>query len=237
MIFGVFLKKGISGFTLVELMVSLFIMSVSTSLLLANYPDSTIRLTLLNNTHTTSLLIREAQIRGSAIDSGGNDVGGYGVFFNSVTPSKVILFNDNTKDLTGFSLGKKNTAGFDIGDGLYNTNVSLDDIKSTIQFKDGFTFKKLCVGSSTAPYAIAPYGYICNGNNLGIDGISSINSLTISFVRPNQTAHIYINNSTENDFPSACIQLYSPKSPETGHIRSVEVYHSGMIATRVLPCS
>lgn len=228
------LKKGLRGFTLVELMVALFIMSVSTVLLLANYPDSTVRLNLLNNAHSFALLVREAQLRGSAIDSASSTVSGYGIFINSATSSVAILFSDATDNSSGIPL--KSTSGFPIGDGLYDTAFSpKDSIKNTLQLKDTFTFKKLCVASSTATGPrIGTSSFLCTKVNA--TDITPIKTLTISFTRPSQVAHIYVNNATSSDFSKACIQLYSLKTPKAGHIRSVVVSHSGVITTTATAC-
>jgi prepilin-type N-terminal cleavage/methylation domain-containing protein len=227
MVLSLKLRKSVRGFTLIELMVALTIMAVSTGLLLANYPNSIIKLTLLNNTHSSALLVREAQIRGSAIDSASTTVGGYGVFVDKTYPSKAILFSDNVEgvDVT-------NNAGFHIGDGLYNDVVSPDVAKDTLQFKEGYYFKKLCVASSTAAeYLLNPQPFLCNT----VNG-TAINTMTISFNRPSQVAHIYINGNNSNDFTSACLQLYSPKSPEVGHVRALQILHSGVITTKVTSC-
>lgn len=231
MIYKSFFTRCTKGFTLIELMVALFIMSIATVLLLANYPDSTVRLNLLNNTHSLALQIREAQIRGSAVDSASSTAGGYGVFINSATSTQSILFSDS---FSGLDI--KNQAGLDIGDGLYKTSISPDKIVSTLKLKNTFTFKKLCVSSSTISNPIlmakAPHSFYC-----GSDYPYPISSLTISFMRPSQIAHIYINNSTTTDFASACIQIYSLKTPSPGHIRSVQVFHSGIITTTVTSCN
>lgn len=216
--------KSIRGFTLIELMVSLTIVLTVTGLLLENYPESSIRLTLLNNTHAFALLVREAQVRGSAVDSDYNtSTGGYGVLINLATSSQSILFSDST---SGINL--VNSAGLSVGDGVYDVSTSPDVIKDTILFNKGFEFKKICVASSTA---VTPYGFLCNTSNS-----PPINNLTISFSRPSQNAHIYINNSTSTDFASACVQIYSIKSPEFGHVRSILIYHSGMVTTVTTPC-
>ena len=89
----------IKAFTLIEVMVAMFIMSVSTAMLLANYPDSTIRLTLLNNSHNFALLVREAQIRGSAVDSATTTIGGYGILVDKATSSQAILFSDSVDNI------------------------------------------------------------------------------------------------------------------------------------------
>ncbi len=219
--------KSIRGFTLIELMVSLTIVLTVTGLLLQNYPESSIRLTLLNNTHAFALLVREAQVRGSAVDSGYNtSVGGYGVFINLATSSQAILFSDSTN---GNSI--LNSAGLSVGDGVYDTANSPDIIKNTLSFNTGYEFKKICVASSTASISSAPYGFLCNSTST-----PPISTLTVSFSRPSQNAHIYINNSTTTDFASACVQIYSSKSPGDGHVRSILVYHSGMVTTVTTPC-
>ncbi len=216
--------KSVRGFTLIELMVSLTIVLTVTGLLLENYPESTIRLTLLNNTHAFALLVREAQVRGSAIDSGYNTTaGGYGVYINLATSSQALLYSDS---VNGVNL--VNSAGLSVGDGVYDESVSPDIIKNTLLFKKGFEFKKICVASSTA---VTPYGFLCNTSNS-----PPINNLNISFSRPSQNAHIYINNSTSTDFASACVQIYSIKSPNVGHVRSILIYHSGMVTTVMTPC-
>lgn len=220
------LRKHTKGFTLIELLVSLTIMLVATGLLLSNYPESTIRLTLLNDTHTFALLIREAQIRGSAVDSSNNSIGGYGVYIDSATSSQALLFADSTT-----TPPITNSADLSIGDGLYDIALSPDKVKSTLLFTKGFTFKKLCVASSTALEIPNSYGFLCHNVNT-----VPIKTLTISFNRPSQIAHIYINGSSADDFPSACVQLYSLKSPEPGHVRSIQILHSGVITTSISSC-
>lgn len=211
------------GFTLIELMVSLAIMLTATGLLLQNYPESTIRLRLLNYIHASSLLFREAQIRGSAVDSTGGTIGGYGVFISLASSSQIALFSDNT---SGVDI--KNVAGLSIGDGLYNESISPDKIADTLKFQDDFVVKKICIASSTA---VTSYGYLCNNSNS-----PPISNLTVSFSRPDQTAHIYINGTSSEEYPAACVQLYSRYSPKSGHVRSVVVYHSGIISTSMISC-
>jgi prepilin-type N-terminal cleavage/methylation domain-containing protein len=225
-------QKIIRGFTLIEVMVALFIMSVSTGLLLSNYPDSTVRLTLLNNNHTFALLLREAQLRGGAVDSASTAIGGYGVFIDkSVKPGQAKLFSDSADNIN--NIVTTNSSGLAVGDGVYNTTLSPDDtVKDTLKFKDGFTFQKLCVASSTATENIpTPKPYLCDT----INGVPIL-TLDISFMRPSQIAHIFVNGTSSNDFPSACIELYSPKSPIPGHVRSVQVLHAGVITTSSKAC-
>jgi prepilin-type N-terminal cleavage/methylation domain-containing protein len=229
MVSSIFFVKSVKGFTLIELMVAMTIMAVTTVLLLANYPDSTVRLSLLNDSHSVALLIREAQLRGSAIDSVSGTVDGYGIFIDKEKdPTEAILFSDSIDGVT------KNNFGIDIGDGLYDlTSVPPDTIKNTFVLKDTFLFKKLCVASSTAT-GLVTNGFLCSKVNH--DDSLPINSLTISFIRPSQVAHIYVNNNKLNEFSSACIQIYSLKTPTSGHVRSIQVLRSGVITTTATSC-
>lgn len=226
-----FSKNRVKGFTLIEIMVALFIMSVSTGLLFSNYPDSTIRLTLLNASHDLALLFREAQIKGSSIENSNTTISGFGIYINSATSSRAILFADSPNNINNDI--RTNSAGFAIGDGLYNPAYSPEDtISSALTLKDGYSFKKLCVASSTATENYpTPHPFLCNSVNN-----DSIKSLTISFIRPSQAAHIYVNNNSLNDFAEACVELYSPKSPKEGHIRSVHILRPGVISTLAKTC-
>lgn len=217
-------RKSIEGFTLIELLVSIGIMLGMTGILLGNYPESTIKLTLSNANNALSLLIREAQMKGSAVESQESTIGGYGVYINLATSSQLIFFGDVVDD----SIIRPE--GLGVGDGLYSTNIT-DEQKRVIKLLPGYSYKKLCIGSSTASLMNAPYGFLCNGTST-----PEIKTLTVSFNRPNSTAHIYINDTTETDYTSACIQLYSPKSPKIGHIQSLIIYHSGMLITTAQPC-
>ena len=65
---------------MLELIISIAIISLMSSIILFDYPDSVIKLNLANLDHRIALLIREAQIRGSSIDSKNSTVAGYGIY-------------------------------------------------------------------------------------------------------------------------------------------------------------
>lgn len=204
------------GFTLVELSVSLAVIAVLTVIFMSRYPETAIRLTLVNVAHTTSLLVREAQVRGSAIDSINSSLGGYGVYAALATPGQVTLFGD----LVDASVAQP--YGIAVGDGLYATTTP-SEIKSVSTFPSGYTVSKLCVGTG--------FPFTCNTSNT-----PAITSLIISFTRPDPSPNIYINNSNSTNYTAACIELRSSKAPLSGHIRSVRIYNSGLINTAVGRC-
>ncbi len=206
-------------------------MSVSTGLLLSNYPDSTVRLVLLNSSHDLALLFREAQIKGSSIENASTEISGFGVYINSATPTKAVLFADSPKNINDDI--RLNAAGFKIGDGLFDTAYSPEDfVRNSLTLKDRYSYKKLCVASSTASEnSPVSKQFLCNTVNT-----IPITSITVSFIRPSQQAHIYVNGTTTNDFDEACIELYSPKSPSEGHVRSVRILRPGVVSTTAKAC-
>lgn len=222
--YKLFLKsKNTRGFTLVELMVSIFIIVTITGVMIANYPESSIKITLANLNNKVALLIREAQVRGSAIDSNNSTlavespVSGYGIYFNLSTPESIILFADSVDG----SIPKP--YGLTVGDGLYQTTPT-NELYSTTVFPSGYILSKICVGSS--------YPYTCN-NQIN----PPINNLTISFTRPSPQPNIYINNDRTTSYSSACVELHSPRYPGPGHIRSITIYTSGMIRKNLTSCN
>lgn len=202
----------LQGFTLIELLVSFSVMITLTGILLYRYPETTMRLTLANANQSTALLVREAQARGSAIDSAGSTIGGYGVHFDIASTSQITFFSD----LVDSGIIMPN--GIPVGDGLYQRSSLADETKTTTFLPRGYRITKLCVGTG--------YPFTC-----GSDNIPPITSLTISFTRPNPQPGIYINDTNITNFPGACIELRSVRAPEVGHIRSIHIFNSGMIRT------
>lgn len=210
-------RKSVKGFTLVELMVSIAIMGMMTGFLLLNYPDSALRVSLVNSVQSIELLIKEAQIRGSAIDAGATaSLGGYGVYMKiedptSGTQSTVVLFGDTIVGVGPY--------GINIGDGLFKSS-SPDETSSILTLPSGFRITNICVRKNLVNQCV---------NNSG-------ESLTISFTRPSANPNIYLNNNPLLIQDSACIEIQSRDPDLTGHTRSINVYHSGMISNAISAC-
>lgn len=207
----------VRAFTLIELSISLAVIAVLTFILLSQYPDTSTRLTLVNASHTTSLLIREAQVRGSAIDSVNSSLGGYGVYLSLASSSQLVLFGDTVDS----SIPKP--YGITIGNGIFEDGIPFNETKNIVTFPARYKINKLCVGVG--------FPFVCNGSNT-----PAITSLTISFTRPNPIPAIYVNNSTSTSSGAACIELISPRYPLSGHVRNVQVFNSGMIRNDIGSC-
>lgn len=211
---NLYTRKLVRGFTLIELMVTIGIMGILTAILFSSYPDSIVRIGLSNTNHKIALLIREAQVRGSSVDSrtGLNVVSGYGVFASSTATTSLILFSD--------FVGATQLNGIFLGDGLYN-KTPVDEKISTLNLLQNFKISNLCVKTGGVQSCIA------NG----------LNNLTVSFTRPNPRPHIYINNIKTTDYDEACIEISSPKAPLFGHVRAIKVYNTGFIETLIKSCT
>lgn len=205
------------GFTLVELLISIAIFGLLSTIVVANYPETQMRLKLAEITQTFSLTYREAQLRGSAVDSQNSAVGGYGVYASSTATDSIILFNDF---IDGTIPAPNNIP---IGDGLYQSDSPADETNTTIRIPFKFSIAKLCVMTAGS--------YAC-----GASHVPPIESLTVSFIRPNPTPFVYVNNDRTASYSGACIELQSIGAPKMGHVRSVQIFNSGLIKTNIGPC-
>ncbi len=216
----ILLKAVRKGFTLIELTMSIAIMGIILGISMSGGPQTLMRVSLADNAHKIELSMRETQLQGSTINSLNNTFGGAGLYFSRATSTRVIKFKDRAIP--------DETRAINIGNGLYDitpTNEKVEEYNIT----NGHRIGKLCVATTS------PSVFYCNAEN--DPTIPSINNLTVSFSRPKQIAHIYINNSTTTDYAAACIQFDSTRSPAKGFVRSVLIYKSGLISRKVDTCN
>ena len=162
--------KFTTGFTLVELLVTISIFVILTGVVLFNQARFNSTILLTNLAYDTALTIRQAQTYGINVKefSGLGEFLPYGVHFEKDYKTSFILFADTSY------VSKDN-----IGDGLYNNNKDAD--LSSCENTKG------CVSR----YSIKRGNYI---SDLCIDGACGKTSLDIVFVRPNPDAFIRANN-------------------------------------------
>lgn len=211
-------KKPLSirAFTLIELMVSVSIMTIVLGITLMQRPEATIKLSLADVISSAELMVREAQLQGSAVNSLNDTYGGAGFFLNLATSSQALRFRDRVDDSIPSTLG--------IGNGLYES-TPLNEQNEILEFMRGNKIKKLCVSTGTSTF-------FCNEEN-----DPQIRTLTISFNRPSPNANIYINSSKDINYVSACAQFESLKAPNQGHVRSLLVYRSGVVTKTLTSCN
>lgn len=220
-------SRSFSGFTVIELVVSMGIMATIMGTVIVNYPESSLRVNLAILVHESALAVREAQLRGTAVDSKDLSIGGYGVYFSLASSSQYAYFADIATD--------PGPNGLAVGDGLYSTLSGANETLSITQLPKRFTISKLCVGK----------GYPFNGGNAAscnsdaTNGLPIIQNITVAFIRPNPRPVITINQddiTKQSGFTGSCIEFITPKGGGPGNVRSMQVYASGRIMTSEAGC-
>ncbi len=171
-------------------------------------PQSVRRLALSDTTFQAEIMVREAQLQGSAINSLNDKYGGTGVFFSRALPKQFLKF----RDIVDTSVQR----AIPVGNGLYDSAPE-DEKEFIYATTRNIKIGKLCVATSTSPL-------LCDNAV-----VPPIDTLTVSFNRPKQTANIYINSTTTTNYTFACIQIDAPEAPLLGYVKSILVYRSGMI--------
>lgn len=157
------LKSSKGGFTLIELMVSVVIFVLLTSLMVVKYSNFNSGTVLTNLAYDVALTIRTAQsygvsVRGDVSTQSSDFNGSYGVYFSKVNTS----CTSNTK----YSLRRYTTSG-ELDKGCNGQTYS------SYSLKRGAKIKEICLGDSVSDMT-------CN-----------FSYVTIKFNRPDPGAKIY----------------------------------------------
>lgn len=161
---SLYLNSSHRGFTIIELIVSIGIMTMITGLVLANYKTFSNSAQFVNAAESIVLGLRQAQVygiasKGSAVPCGAVSVFDcvYGIHLDKSQPNQAILFVD--EDVAG--------------NGAYHYTAS-DRIIETIAWNP----------------QISITGLSCNGVVGGVGGVCSGETMDITFRRPNADAII-----------------------------------------------
>lgn len=122
-----------SGFTLVEMLVVIGIITVISALVLANNNRFGGQVLLQNLAYDVALSIRQAQVYGISVQrfkETSTFAPGYGIYMNASSPTTYVVFGD---------LGTPN--------GVYDINEAVE----TNQIQSGYAISKLQVQSAQAP--------------------------------------------------------------------------------------
>jgi prepilin-type N-terminal cleavage/methylation domain-containing protein len=117
-------KNCISGFTLIEVLTTMFIIVLLSGIIFANYRQSGQRFALQRSANKLAQDIRRAQemAMSTKVHNGINPPGGYGVYFKSSEPNKYIIFADINKDFN-----------YDPGDGEMVEEINLKEEVKILQ--------------------------------------------------------------------------------------------------------
>lgn len=203
------------GFTLVELLVSIAIFAMITTLVLTKYQSFNGGIVLTNLAYELALTIRQAQTYGINVkgSSAGFNVS-YGVHFDASTPGSFILFADARSSFDPDSLTSS-------GDGKYPT--AGDALVDTFNLRRGIVISKFCIGQSLANIANA------DGSNKENCTTSGGTLLDITFSRPDPAAVINYTGAAGpvNGNGYARIQV---RATGNGAIKDIIVQKTGQIS-------
>jgi len=189
-----FKGKNNKGFTLVEVLVSLSIVTLVMTVVLYNYGTFTDRLALSSAGQEIAVTIRQAQTYGLSVkelvSSPGNFSSAYGTHFTLSDPGSYYLFADV------------------VGDRIYGTGSVCDGGLNTecvqkFTLRNGIRISRLCSVPSIGLPVCAPAS-------------SSFNAMNITFLRPNPDATIRLSNNGSffADPLTGQIVLVSPQGEE-----------------------
>lgn len=168
------IRRGKAGFTLVELIVTMTVLLIITTISLAKYPEFNQRVALKKTVQEVALVVRQAQAYGLGVKEyvpGSGIYPGYGVNFDLSEPAKFRLFadlNDNR---------------------VYDSESG--ELIELFEIKDGSKIVRLCQNSGAncsmsildvVYYRPSPVVYIT------ADGIINLSNADVIFKSPNGRA-------------------------------------------------
>lgn len=200
------------GFTLVELMVVLTIVTIITMVVLTSQSSFNKTLILANTSYDIALTLRSAQtygISGRAI--GGTVNAGYGLHFQNGATGTFVFFADI------FPAASCDAPDCKPGNKVYE-NVS-DAIVQSYALGNGMTISDFCAKS---------------GGSWSCASSGGITSLDIVFARPNPDSFMSVNGLYSVAFPvtAACLTISSPQ----GGSQYISVMASGQINADAPSC-
>lgn len=195
-----------SGFTLVELLVVIFIATVILTTLIIQQSKWGDTLTVNTQSYELSLMLRQAQVYSLGVreDTEGNGDKfdkGYGVEVNSQIPGQYIFFADRDDDMK-----------YDSG-----------ELIETKTFVRNVSISKVCG-------MVLVFGEVCSN-----DFLSPLRRIDVSFLRPDTSAKIKFLDSNGNEILVGPNPVYRPPAviylrSQNNKISSVEIDENGQIS-------
>lgn len=125
-----------SGFTIIELIITMSVFALLSTVAIANFKNVDNSLVLRNVANQVALVIRKAQISGVSvmgIGTGASEVfPSYGAYFNTASPTTFILFADRNENK------------------VYDASASPAELVQRYTLAQGYTIKSLIGNQKTA---------------------------------------------------------------------------------------
>jgi len=186
------MNKGISGFTIIELIVSIAIFAFMTALVVSKYGTFNQNTLLVNVAYDMALTVRTAQSYGLSVKSvdGSSNVftAPYGVHFdvtsNPTSNNKFTLFVD--KPQKGFYDSSDPTEAittYTLNSGAYISKICLGTVDSNCSVLGDLKLDSSNTGDIDITYRRPnPDAYFCNGGHPGLLTCPSFSSKPIVFI-------------------------------------------------------
>jgi prepilin-type N-terminal cleavage/methylation domain-containing protein len=196
----------IRGFTLVELLVVLAIITTLSGIVLSSQSTFNKTLVLSNTAYDIALTLRSAETYGlSSRASGSTANAGYGAHFQIATPGSFVFFADTSPAVSC------ETPDCKPGDHFYS---GADTLVQTYVLGNNIKISDFC--AQNVSWSCASTG--------------ALSSLDIVFARPNPEAYI---TSGGSSYTKACLVIWSPQGDTEKY---VSINSSGQIIANAASC-
>lgn len=209
----------LGGYTVIEMLSVLFVLSFMSMIVITKYPDSAIKVRVSNIVSDIGGDVRESQLKASSVETAGLTVSGYGIQYasNSNLMYKGYADKSNTYEINGIWYGNWKYDG-------------ATETYKVVTLPEGFHINNACVSTTTIS---KPFVY-CTSN-------TKFSDLSIVYVRPSPEPKIFVDNGTSTLYAAACLEVASDKlddfSHSTGYVRSLVVTKTGLVSTSLGKCT
>ncbi len=228
-----------SGFTLVEMVVVLAIITVISGVVLSSQTSFNKTLVLANTAYDIALTVRSVETFG--VSSSGLSVNGvgYGLHFDTASPTSFTLFKDidpapsNSFCHSPLPLSDPNGPDAKRGDCVYNPDPTKGEWVKDYKVENGIYISRFCTAKASGDWKCKEVGV--TGTDEEGEGDAKLSFVDIVFTRPNPSPFIAVNRK-KNKIQlrsKACLEISAPGSSIT---RSIFILPSGAITVSATRC-
>jgi len=221
----------VSGFTLIEMLVVLAIITVLMAIVFSSQSSFNKSLVLSNTAYDVALTLRNAQAfgLGNRVTVGNIKNAGYGIHLVKGTQTSFTLFADldipDIDNCHGLPLSRDiNAPDAQYGNCVYTFSADGPAVQ-TYNLNNGVTISDFCARD-------AMFGILVCANN----GSINMNSLDIVFARPNPDVFIRRDSVPNTYYPDTAACIVLTQSQDTSAHRYVSVSSVGEITVNSTSC-
>jgi len=196
------LSRKANGFSLIELMVAVGILTLINIMIFASYPEFSQKMALKRTSEEVALVVRQAQAYALGIKrpvSGGDDYFGFGVHFDKSDSKSLVLFADSDSDKT-----------YDKGDGCSGSGTEC------------FQEFKIGTGDYVSELQVCDSSGLCESVESG--------GLDIIYPRATSMASISADGDVCGSCSYAKVTIQSPRGNGEKNKKYINIWISGQIS-------